>query len=337
LRFLAVRFRLSLLVTVAVVVAVAAAACSDPRDDLGAALDGPAGERGADGGALIGTADRPQVSDAADTSEGPPESPDGVGLPPLDAIADGPLEAAPPVTAEEHAFGCPADAELRACYTFDDFGPAGTALLDGSGRHNDGSRMLAGTRMGVRGKALLFTTEQFALVPDSPSLRLSGARATFEAWILPSKFTVEGNADFLAGKFTRASVGYLFGLNSGMVSIFQNGQTGRSSVSVVPLNVWSHVAAVLTPAGVALYINGQRTKVALDPALVLTPNEEPLTIGNRDPATSDRPPANTAYFGAIDVLRIWGRARTPAEICLDAFGKWNGTACANSSMGLPPE
>jgi hypothetical protein len=289
-------------------------------------------------GAGDGASDAGDASVSDGTLAVPAPDADGAdGADAGDTSADGSLEAPRPApTPEEAAFGCPADSQLRACYTFDDFGPAGDVLMDGSSHRNNGSRMLAGTRLGVRGKALLFATEQFAVVPDAPALRLTGSTATFEAWILPTKITTEGNADFIAGKFTRASVGFLFGSNSGMVSIFQNGQTGRSSVTVVPVGVWAHVAAVTSPAGVAFYINGQRTKAALDPPLAFTANQEPMTIGNRDPATSDRPPVNTAFFGAIDVLRIYGRARSAAEICADAFRKWNGTACTTSTgMGLP--
>jgi hypothetical protein len=282
--------------------------------------DGAAG----DPGDVAAAGDAPSPSDAG---AGEPGGADRM----LDGLAERPNPDAPP-GAEEMAFGCPADPALRACYALDD---KVTMLLDGSGQGNNGMLNSAQTAPGVRGLALRFLDGQrFALVPDAPSLRLEGSTVTFEAWIRPTMSLTDGNADFIVGKWTRGAQGYLFGSYAGSVAAYSNGGTGRRAGMLV-LNTWSHVAAVLSASGVTLFINGVATGPALAP-LTLMANTEPLTIGNTDPAGSGLPAAQTAFYGDIDVIRIYARSRTPAEICADANRKWSGTACTNASLVSQP-
>jgi hypothetical protein len=274
----------------------------------------PSGGDGSDGpdGAVAVGGDAPAAGDAsADT--GPPPRPDAGPLPPG-------VEAA--------AFGCPADPALLACYTFDD---AANRLLDGSAHGNQGMINSARLTSGVRGSALSFVAgNEFAIVPPSPSLRVEGGGYTFEAWIRPTMSPADSRVDFIAARWTAANTGFLFGTYDSELHINSNGGTGRRSTAKLPLERWSHVAVVVGASNVLLYIQG----VAEPPqaALSFTANDEPLTIGNRNPAQSPDSAALTAFRGDIDVLRIYARARSPAEVCADANRTWTGTSCVDRAF-----
>jgi hypothetical protein len=78
----------------------------------------------------------------------------------------------------------------------------------------------------------------------------------------------------------------------------------------LPLNAWSHVAAVYSDAGnsVRLYVNGNEVLSATETGS-LTVNGETLRIGIGY--------SSEAFAGLIDEVRIWDRALTPAEIQAD--------------------
>jgi hypothetical protein len=92
----------------------------------------------------------------------------------------------------------------------------------------------------VRTMALRFTDGQkFAIVPDAESLRLSGNAATFEAWIRPTASGLDGRVDFIAGKWTRANVGYLFGVYDRKLAINRSGGVGSKSEVQLQLMTWA--------------------------------------------------------------------------------------------------
>jgi hypothetical protein len=76
-----------------------------------------------------------------------------------------------------------------------------------------------------------------------------------------------------------------------------------------------------------MYIDGTRVAAVPPAALDLLPNTEPLTLGNRNPAQNDSAPALTAFYGDLDVLRIYARSKRPEEICADAGRAWSDGLC----------
>jgi hypothetical protein len=328
--------------------AAGAVACGSVRSvggDAGEAPDGassrtteagvPAdtGEAGvpADTGATGGSPDGGAAADAVDAAAADLAAPPGRDAA-LDVTSPGPDAPPAPSPADLAAFGCPADPALLACYTFDD--PA-NRLTDGSPHGNHGMINSARVTSGVRGSALSFVTgNEFAIVPASPSLRVEGSGYTFEAWVRPTQSPADARVDFIAARWTAANTGFLFGAYDAALDINSSGGTGRRATTKLSLQRWSHVAVVASGTGVVLYTQG--VAEAAMAALSFVGNDEPLTIGNRNPASSPDPGAQTAFLGDIDVLRIYSRAKTPPEICADANRTWTGTSCVDRAFSAGP-
>jgi hypothetical protein len=282
-----------------------------------AAPDASAGDlRPAD----VESADRPDAGDGpvitadapADLSARAPDS--GVDLSP-DVSPDLPPSTPP-------AFGCPADNALVACYTFDD--DSGNAISDGSGLGNAGTTDAARVR-GVHGMALRFSDGmQVAQVRNAPSLKLAGSNATIEAWVKPAMYPAEMVLDFLVGKVgANPADGYAFGMSMGKFGGYSGG-SGQLA-GAVPTGIWSHIAVVWGPAGLSHYHNG--TRVGSFGRLDLVPNDEPLTLGNRSRVGAPVSAPYFAFYGELDVVRVYSRARTAAEICADANRTMVGADC----------
>jgi hypothetical protein len=60
-----------------------------------------------------------------------------------------------------------------------------------------------------------------------------------------------------------------------------------------------------------------------------------MTLGNHDPATTSVTPERSAFYGDVDVLRIYARAKTSQEICGDANRMWSNGACTSSVIEPP--
>jgi hypothetical protein len=227
-------------------------------------------------------------------------------------------------SAEEVAFGCPADPELRLCLTFDDVG-TGTRLTDHSGRGNHGFLNTARLVGGVSGSALGFSVgTQHARIPDAESLRLTGAESTFEAWIRPTMSPVDAGADIIIGKVDLDYGGWALALYGAEVRLYVSGVTQRGAPGI-RFGFWNHVAIVLAPGGVLIYVNGKEA-APLQPPLPIPLKTGLVTIGNTNPAVMNDV-NRSGYFGDVDVIRLYGRAKRPAEICADADGSWTAGAC----------
>jgi hypothetical protein len=252
-----------------------------------------------------------------------------------DVAPDLAAEVAPvPPTPEEVAFGCPPDPELRACYAFDDPGP----MMDGSGR---GNHMMRNTALwvneGVRGGTLRFTTgRQFAVIPDAPSLQLAGSEATFEAWIRPTMSSgTDGGADTIASKFNSGFTGWSLAGYNHEVRLYTTGTINHGAGTFLDRS-WTHVAVVLSKAGVDVFLDGVRRNPMPLPPLTITVNQESVTIGGLDPANLGAlPPERFAFYGDIDVLRIYGRPRRPEEICAAAGRAFTAGSCRPGSAPAP--
>jgi hypothetical protein len=188
-------------------------------------------------------------------------------------------------------------------------------VLDVSGNGNHGS--LAGaswTASGRFGAALVFDgVDDRVSVPDAPSLDASLA-VTVEAWIRPSR--LDAGYGVIVDKTTtgQPSNYYLATLQDELVfGFWADGEWREHATAGLGLAVgaWQHVAAVYDDAAdrVRLYVGASEVLSAAEPAS-LEANDEELRIGVGFPGE--------AFAGAIDEVRVYRRALTPAEIRADA-------------------
>jgi len=282
----------------------------------------PRAEAGPD---LTGGAGDGAPPDRAGDGPGPaaPDAPADLAIPAPDAGPDLPADLSPDLpSGTPPAFGCPRDSALVACYTFDD--DSGANIADGSGLGNAGTTDATRVR-GVHGMALRFADGmQVAQVRNAPSLKLVGSNATIEAWVRPAMYPNEMALDFIVGKVgSNPQDGYAFGLSMGKFGGYAGG-SGQLAGSV-PTGVWSHIAVVWGPDGLSHYHNG--TRVGSFGRLDLSANEEPLTLGNRSRVGAPVSSPYFAFYGELDVVRIYARARSAAEICADANRTMVGASC----------
>ncbi|MCT9929855.1 RICIN domain-containing protein [Planotetraspora sp. A-T 1434] len=126
---------------------------------------------------------------------------------------------------------------------------------------------------------------------------------TIEAWIKPTvaaKSIIVGRSD----KTNFATPVYL-GLNVDGKLVFGHGPDTLISASALPLNVFTHVAAVYDKSTMRLFVNGTQTDSR--PTNVGVQVSELLVIGKR--LVSGMAP-NDPFTGDIDEIRIWSVART---------------------------
>jgi hypothetical protein len=155
---------------------------------------------------------------------------------------------------------------------------------------------------------------QQVFVEDSDSLDVTGP-LTVEAWVKPEAGIQEKWLNFIVSK-QMSGTGYTL-LSSGFEDnhfYFEAGEAYVSAVSAsqTPLDQWVHVAGVWEAGELRIYVGGQLDGVQASPN-VPEANELPLWIG-ASPFGGD-----TNWRGAIDEVRVWGVARTEAEIQWDMF------------------
>lgn len=154
-------------------------------------------------------------------------------------------------------------------------------------------------------------TSSYIAVPDSPELNPTTA-ITIEAWVYPTSYT---NYPTIMGK--NYSTSYWLGISTaGKLRFYPKGLASSKDASViVPLNVWSHVAATYDGAKIRLLLNGVVTDSSTTVTGALTVNIDSLYIG------VDRNVATKNYFfpGKMDNVRLWNVARTPEQIRSSMF------------------
>jgi large repetitive protein len=188
---------------------------------------------------------------------------------------------------------------------------SGTTLFDAAPPANNatttGSPAWAA---GTYGQALLLNgTSQYASVPDSADLDITGA-ITMAAWIKPGKADTQ---DLIAKEINGVADGYQLSLaapsSTGKVFVrFNNDPNNRvDSLTSYPTNgAWVHVAATYDGSTVRMYYNGVLEASRAWTGLI-APNSTPLGIG----AQSN----NARWFqGGIDDVRLYDRALTAGEI-----------------------
>jgi len=192
----------------------------------------------------------------------------------------------------------------------------GEILHDRSGHGNDG-RISGGARWveGVRGKALEFNgTDAMVEVKKSPSLNLKGD-ATVLVWMKTEPD--DGRDRIIFGDGAGLSVNRNINIELDRGSLFIEHGTGQGSENLptprIPLdNTWAHIAIVMEPPRYYLYHNG---KLAGSGEMLypITPTDG----GNRYIGGWWA----GKFRGAIDDLKVYGRALSEAEVLSHYEGK----------------
>ncbi|MET9268088.1 PQQ-dependent sugar dehydrogenase [Kribbella sp. NPDC003557] len=194
---------------------------------------------------------------------------------------------------------------------------SGTTVNDSSGSGNNGTMSGAGVTRSTAGKyggAMSFNgSAGNVTVPNAASLSLSSSY-TLEAWVNP---TALSNYQTILIKEVTGGCGYWLQTTGNQIaSGFANGGCREfvSTTPTVPLNQWSHVAAVFndTANTYTLYLNGTAILTATQ-TLAPVPNTQALVFG-QSACTSC---GGERWRGLIDDIRIYNRPLSTAEIQTD--------------------
>ena len=186
------------------------------------------------------------------------------------------------------------------------------------------------------GMALRFSNgKQTVRIPHHASLNLVGTNATLEAWVRPAMYPMDGALDHIIAKQSADPMnGYALGLHLAASGSYQfGGYSGGSGVltGAVPNQGWTHIAVVWLPdESISLYQDGNPVRVGArqenGAGLALVAIQEALLLGNRFPLAGYTE-AQFAFYGDIDMVRIYRRSRTAQEICSDANRRLVGGVC----------
>ena len=199
---------------------------------------------------------------------------------------------------------------LIAAYAFDE--GEGAVAADASGNdHGAALQGVAWSDAGRHGGALAFDgAASVGEIPAHAELDLS-AGMTIEAWVRPEAVT--GTATIVAK--TRAGGRFPYGLelDEGRPAGFAvvDGEQ-RRALADAPLTAgtWQFVATTFDGAVVRTFVDGKQVAEAMAPGAI-EPSDGPLALG-----------ANTVhgehFGGAIDDVRVYARALSPAELATDA-------------------
>ena len=145
----------------------------------------------------------------------------------------------------------------------------------------------------------------------SPAFALPG-QVTFEAWINPASLSNTKSQDRVISKgvielmVSTGDTGCAAGAGHVQWRATIGGVDRRLCGGALSLNSWQHIAGTYDGAQFRLYVNGVEV-ASMARSGTLATNDANLVVGNA--AASSRP-----FHGAIDEVRIWGRALSVAEL-----------------------
>jgi len=194
----------------------------------------------------------------------------------------------------------------------------GTRAADSSGNGNDAT--LGGGpawTVGLVGGAAEFDgLTRDAMIPDSPSLSVTGTGLTLSTWIYPTQ--AKGGAlihkDFQYSLYRRAN-GALTYADSATWSYATIGDHGMT-----PLNAWSHVTVTFDGAQIKFYVNGTLVDT-VSRSGTLTDTANPLYLGSYAGSSSPL----SRFAGRMDEVQVYDRALSASEI----RGSWVSRCHAN--------
>lgn len=190
------------------------------------------------------------------------------------------------------------------------FGASGTytiklTLTNGSNSFNKSMQVIVDSKCDpetVPGKSLSFsTTSDNAQIPD---IGITTNTFTISAWVKPNGTQPDYSAIVMNNNGEKMGLNFHGGNNS-LGYHWDGSDWDWNSGLVVPSGVWSHVAMVVTPSNVTLYLNGV---ASVHNSTAAAQQFSSLTIGRFRDWTS------RAYKGEIDELFLINRSLTQNEI-----------------------
>jgi subtilisin-like proprotein convertase family protein len=183
----------------------------------------------------------------------------------------------------------------------------------------------------VRNTALeLSTPGDYVRMSTNADIELTGPM-TMEAWIYPTVAPTSTHYIITKkGGWNDPGYGIYYAENNGPKVRFKNNATGFYSESNVPLNQWTHIAAVMGQSSAKLYINGK-----LDGEGLLSfpgANSNNLVIGSIDGGA-----ASESFLGFIDAVKISNYEKSESEInngMFEVMDFTNRPAPPNSTVSL---
>lgn len=150
-------------------------------------------------------------------------------------------------------------------------------------------------------------SSSYVSVPNSSTLNLTGS-FSIEAWVNPANINNKGVIS--KGGALGTSLKYAIRITSSRVTLITNGAARISSktTSLIPLNVWTHIAATYNSASgqFKIYINGLSDTSATVAGAAPTTNTDSLFIGISG--------NSTPFNGKLDDVRLWNRELSAAEV-----------------------
>ena len=197
---------------------------------------------------------------------------------------------------------------------------AGATASDASGNGNHGVVAGAGatwTTSGKYGGALSFNGSSGSVtVPNAPSISLSSSY-TLEAWVRPT--ALSGYQTILIKETTGGCSYWLQTNATGVSSGLGNGgcREHQSTTPAVPVNQWSHLAAVFndTANTYTIYLNGVAVSTQSETAAPVA-NSQALVFGQSGCSGC----GFERWRGLFDDIRIYNRPLSTAEIQTDMNG-----------------
>jgi hypothetical protein len=204
----------------------------------------------------------------------------------------------------------------------------GSTLPDLSGNNRNatlvtGTGATGGTSFatGKVGNALLLTAANSGYAALPAGILANACEATIAAWVnIRTQVNYQRVWDFGwdSTVYMYLTPSDAIGMPRFGISIAGNGshEFGIDGLTTLPVDEWHHLAVVLGPSGVILYLDGQAA--GADASITLRPADLGSTPNNyigRSQFSAD------AYLdGAIDEFRVYNRALSPREIQMLASG-----------------
>jgi subtilisin-like proprotein convertase family protein len=160
-----------------------------------------------------------------------------------------------------------------------------------------------------------------AIAPER-DLNFTSGGFTLECWVRPSQ---SGQGTLIQKRTGSNSEGYTLYINSSGRAAFRTLATTRVvSGAIIPLNQWTHIAAVYIPSSVAspvaaIYINGQLDSSAAVSNGAPTISADSIRIGRG---------FNGNFNGVIDDVRLWSKRVLQQNI------NWNKGLSLTANTGI---
>ena len=173
----------------------------------------------------------------------------------------------------------------------------------------------------------------------APALNLNTNTVTLCAWVYPASAVQSANSGLIYARGSGRDVsGLSYGANNNLRYEWNSETNTYNWISglVVPSNIWSLVACVITPSNAALYVmNANGTQIATNPVA----HTNALLAGRTmigDDANSSSVPQNRGFNGVIDEAAVFARSLSAYDI-QGLYKKALGLNVVPTQIGTQPQ